>query len=246
MIRVGIAGITGRMGRTVAPLIVADTHLQLSGGTTRTGTALTGDPRWSVLLTDQPDALAAASDVIVDFTTPESSLTHAAACVATGCRFVSGTTGYDARQSAALHDLSTRIAVFHAANFSLGIAAIEAALRRLAVILATYDVAVVETHHTRKRDAPSGTALHLAQIVTSARAATPCAPEVDIHSLRLGGQPGEHTVKFAARDEQITISHQAFSRQSYAAGSLLAARFIARQPPGYYTMEDLLADMPGA
>ena len=248
MIRVGIAGIVGRMGRTVAPFVLADPDLRLTGGSIRPGTVvdqaeialLTGEQRWTGLLTDQPGELAAISDVIIDFTTPESALSHAVACAEVGCRFVSGTTGLDARQSVALDDLSSRIAVFHTANFSLGIAAIQEALARLAVTLAGYDVAVIETHHTRKLDAPSGTALLLAQTVSSAHAANGAAPAVDIHSLRLGGHPGEHTVTFAAEDEQVTIRHQAFSRRAYASGTLLAARFIARQSPGRYSMDDLL------
>jgi 4-hydroxy-tetrahydrodipicolinate reductase len=232
-------------------LVVADADLQLVGGTIRPGTtldqaeivSLTGERHWAGLLTDQPGELVAISEVIIDFTTPESALAHAAACAKVGCCFVSGTTGFDERHSVALAALSSRIAMFHAANFSLGIAAIREALQRLAVTLAAYDVAVIETHHTRKRDAPSGTAVLLAQTVTSARAASGSAPEVDIHSLRLGGQPGEHTVAFAAEDEQVTLSHQAFGRRAYASGALLAARFIVRQPPGRYTMDDLLAEM---
>jgi len=253
VIRVGIAGIAGRMGRTVAPLVVVDPDMQLVGGTIRPDTTLDqaqsallgGEARWAGLLTDQPAELAAIADVIIDFTTPESALAHAAACAEVGCRFVSGTTGLDARQSVALDELSSRIAVFHAANFSLGIAAIQEALSRLAVTLAGYDVAVIETHHTRKRDAPSGTAVLLAQTVTNARSEMRSAPNVDIHSLRLGGQPGEHTVTFAAEDEQVTIRHQAFGRRAYASGTLLAARFVVRQPPGRYTMDDLLADLAG-
>lgn len=250
MIRIGIAGIAGRMGRSVVPLVVAAPDGQLVGGTIRPGTTLDraeiallgGEQRWAGLLTDQPGDLAAISDVIIDFTTPESALAHATACAEVGCRFVSGTTGFDARQWDALDDLSSRIAVFHAANFSLGIAAIREALHCLAVTLAGYDVAVLETHHTRKRDAPSGTAMLLAQTVTTARLEKGPAPEVDIHSLRLGGQPGEHTVTFAAEDEQVTIRHQSFGRRAYASGALLAARFIVHQPPGRYTMDGLLAN----
>src|SRR6185437_8764208 len=104
------------MGRTVAPLVTADPDLHLAGGTFRTGAAidraegatLAGDPQWDGLLTDQPGELAAVSDVIVDFTTPESALVHAAACAAAGCGFVSGTTGFDAEQMSTLEVLATR------------------------------------------------------------------------------------------------------------------------------------------
>ncbi|HVX31223.1 MAG TPA: dihydrodipicolinate reductase C-terminal domain-containing protein [Nitrolancea sp.] len=242
MIRIGVAGIAGRMGRIVAPLVVDAPDLQLAGGTIRPGSTPPPEPWWPELLTDRPEELAAACDVVIDFSSPESALAHAAACAAHGCRLVSGTTGFDARQSAELDARSAAIPVFHAANFSLGIAALRQALRSLAVTLATYDVAVIETHHTAKRDAPSGTALLLAQAVEEARGATPA---VDLHSLRLGGQPGRHTVIFAAGDEEVSITHQAFGRRAYAAGALLAARFLLRQPPGRYGIDHLLADLAG-
>ena len=242
MMRVGVAGIAGRMGRTVAGLVDGDPELQLAGGTVRPGSTYVADAWWPDLLTDQPEELAAICDVIIDFSTPESALRHAAACVAHGCRFVSGTTGFDANQSAGLDAHALRIPLFVAANFSLGIAALRQALRRLATTLAAYDVAIIETHHTAKRDAPSGTALLLAETISEARGA---APAVDLHSLRLGGQPGRHTVRFAAGDEELTLTHQAFGRRSYAVGALLAARFLLRQPPGRYDIDQLLADLTG-
>lgn len=242
MMRVGVAGIAGRMGRTVAGLVAADPEMQLMGGTIRPGSSQVADAWWPDLLTDQPEELAAACDVIIDFSTPESALRHAAACVAHDCRFVSGTTGFNAGQAAELDTHALRIPLFVAANFSLGIAALRQALRSLATTLATYDVAVVETHHTAKRDAPSGTALLLAEAITEVRGA---ALAVDLHSLRLGGQPGRHTVTFAAGDEELTLTHQAFGRRTYAAGALLASRFLLRQPPGRYGIDQLLADLSG-
>lgn len=249
MIRVGIAGIAGRMGRSVAPLVLADPEFRLAGGTVRPGSALdgaalahlTGDPNWDGQLTKQPAELAAICDVMVDFTTPESALAHARACAGAGCAFVSGTTGLDVRQRAELTALASGIPVFQAASFSLGIAAVEDALGRLAVTLATFDVAVIETHHTQKRDAPSGTALRLAESVRHVR-----ADDIDVHALRLGGHPGEHTVLFGGDDEQVTISHQAFSRRAYATGAVLAVRFIAHQPAGLYGMSDLLSEIAGS
>jgi 4-hydroxy-tetrahydrodipicolinate reductase len=245
MIRVGIAGIAGRMGRIVGLLVVAAPDMRLAGGTIRPGSEPAAESWWPELLTDRPEELAAACDVIIDFSTPEGSLAQAAACAAHGCPLVSGTTGFDARQSAELDAWGTQIPIFRAANFSLGIAALRQALQNLATTLATYDVAVVETHHTAKRDAPSGTALLLAETVTEAREARSASPVIELHSLRLGGQPGRHTVTFAAADEEVTITHQAFGRQSYAAGALLASRYLLRQLPGRYGIDHLLADLVG-
>jgi 4-hydroxy-tetrahydrodipicolinate reductase len=242
MMRVGVAGIAGRMGRTVAGLVADDPEMQLAGGTVRPGGTSVADAWWPDLLSDQPEELAAACDVIIDFSTPESALRHAAACVVHDCRFVSGTTGFDTSQSAELDAHALRIPLFVAANFSLGIAALRQALRGLAATLATYDVAIIETHHTAKRDAPSGTALLLAETISEARGA---ALAVDLHSLRLGGQPGRHTVSFADGGEELSLTHQAFGRRSYAAGALLAARFLVRQPPGRYGIDHLLADLTG-
>lgn len=249
MIRVGIAGIGGRMGRTLAAVAMAEPDLVLVGGSTRPGSAADHAgfarlmaPETNGIVTDDPHELAAAVDVLIDFTTPEGALAHACACVRAERAFVTGVTGFDPNQVAELAEFAQRIPVFTAANFSLGIAALQAVLPRLVRLLAGYDLALVETHHRNKRDAPSGTALELARVMADAAAGPEGErPAVDIHALRLGGAPGEQRVLFAGEAEEITLGHRAFDRRVYAVGAVAAARYVYRRPAGLYGMDDLIA-----
>jgi 4-hydroxy-tetrahydrodipicolinate reductase len=161
---------------------------------------------------------------------------------------VSGTTGLDVAQIATVRAAAERVAVFHAANMSPGVNAALAVLPTLVRALGDYDVEIVEAHHRHKADAPSGTALALARAVAGlsgealdgrlrhGREGTSLrdASEIGIHAIRAGGNPGEHTVILASEGEEVRLSHRAFSRASYAAGSLRAARLIVGQPPGWY------------
>jgi 4-hydroxy-tetrahydrodipicolinate reductase len=244
-VRVGIAGIRGRMGREVAALAATDPGFRLVGGLSRCD----GD--------DLPDGLRVTSnarallndiDVLIDFTTPTAAAGYAPACAEAGVALVTGTTGLDAAQSAALREAAERVAVFQAANMSPGVNAAMAVLPALTRALAGYDVEIVEAHHRDKADAPSGTALALARVVAEASGtaldgravygrdgARRRAPgEIGIHALRGGGNPGEHAVIFSGDGEEIRLSHRSFDRSAYAAGALRAARLIVRQPPGWY------------
>jgi 4-hydroxy-tetrahydrodipicolinate reductase len=240
LIRVAVAGALGRMGLEVVRLVDEAQDLSLAG---------TWDARGG---TDLAAALAGA-DVIVDFTSPEGTKALAAAAAARGVALVSGTTGLGADAKAALAEAARRIPVMHSANMSVGVAVladlVTEAVRRLGD---AFDVEIVEMHHRHKVDAPSGTALRLADAVSAARSGTervhgrsgaagPRRPaEVAIVALRGGDVVGDHTVILAGPGERIELTHRASSRETFARGALRAARWIVGRPPSLYGMADVL------
>jgi 4-hydroxy-tetrahydrodipicolinate reductase len=247
ILRIGIAGIRGRMGREIAALAANDEGMLLVGGLSRQARAAASVPDTVRLFADVT-ALLSHIDVLIDFSAPEATTAHAGACAAAGVPIVCGTTGLDAAQLGVLRAAAERVAVFHAANMSPGVNAALAVLPTLVRALRAYDIEIVEAHHRHKADAPSGTALAMARAVAEASggdverrsrygregARRREADEIGIHAIRAGGNPGEHTVILAGEGEELRLSHRAFSRASYAAGALCAARLIGDQPPGWY------------
>jgi 4-hydroxy-tetrahydrodipicolinate reductase len=235
------------MGREIAALAVADPAFTVVGGLSRQGRG-PEDREDGVVVVSDPDELVRQVDVLIDFTAPAGTVTHAEACASSGVPLVSGTTGLDSAQMATLKQAAERTALFHAANMSLGVNAVLAVLPALVSALGDYDVEVVETHHRFKADAPSGTALALAQTVAAAngklledvatygREGTRrrANGEIGIHALRGGGNPGEHEVILVGEGEEIRLSIRAFSRVSYARGALRAARLLVGKAPGWY------------
>ena len=240
-LRIGIAGMQGRMGREIAALAVADPGITLVGGLGRSSG-------------DDPPVLASAAellpriDVLIDFTSPAGAVANAMACASAGRPLVSGTTGLDTEQTAALRGAAQAVAVFHAANMSPGVNAMLAVLPALVRALQGYDIEIVETHHRHKVDAPSGTALVLARVAADASgeplagrarygregAGQRTPDEIGIHAVRAGGHPGEHAVFLTGDGEEVGLFHRAFGRTAYAEGALRAARLIVDQPPGWY------------
>jgi 4-hydroxy-tetrahydrodipicolinate reductase len=246
-LRIGIAGIRGRMGREIAAVATTDRRITLVGGLSRQGDAAESGSN-GVQLFANAAALLPEIDVLVDFSTPIATVDHAIACASAGVPMVCGTTGLDVTQTAALRAAAEHVALFHAANMSPGVNAALAVLPALIRALRGYDIEIVETHHRHKVDAPSGTALALARAVAEASggdvegrvrhgregAHRRDADEIGIHAIRSGGNPGEHTVILASEGEELRLSHRAFSRASYAEGALRAARLIVGQPAGWY------------
>lgn len=245
-IRIGIAGICGRMGREIAALASADSRFELVGGLSRT--APDDGECDGIVVTVDASALLPRIDVLIDFSAPAGTVTFAERAAAAGVPLVTGTTGLDAAQAERLRAASERGAVFHAANMSPGVNALLAVLPMVARALAGYDLEIVEAHHRHKIDAPSGTALALAGALAGAtggglgerarfgrEGASQRAPgEIGIHAVRGGGNPGEHAVILAGEGEEIRLCHRAFSRAAYAEGALRAAKLIVGQPPGWY------------
>lgn len=215
MLRIGVHGATGRMGRLVLAEIAAHPDLSVAWAAGR----------------DLPDDLAA--DVVIDFSTPDAF--HRLLARAP-CPVVSGTTGMAVPQA-------PPVALLHAANFSLGVAV----LRRLVVsareALPDYDVELVELHHRHKRDAPSGTALHLVAglgPVRNGHDGLRVDGEIGVHAIRGGDIVGEHTVYLCGPGERLQLGHVATHRGVFAAGAVRAARWLVGRPAGLYSIEHVL------
>jgi 4-hydroxy-tetrahydrodipicolinate reductase len=254
--RVVICGIRGRMGRTLVRLAAERDDLEVAGGIGRARTE--GGGMRVVTADDAPDLMRAA-DVVIDFSTPAATnalLQHSADAL-DGRALVIGTTGLSAQTQQRLAELSARTAVLTAANFSLGVNLLLGLTERVAATLpaADFDIEIVEAHHRRKTDAPSGTALALGEAAAQGRgtalasirrdgrsADTGARPpgEIAFHALRGGGIVGEHRVLFAGEREIIELRHEALDRAVFAEGALIAARWIAGRQPGRYTMQDVL------
>ena len=250
--RIGIAGITGRMGRLLVEEVQA-AGATLSGGIGRPGAAPAAGTR------RLPDisALAAACDVVVDFTNAATAQPHAAALAESGKAWVLGTSGLSAADEAAVAAAAARIPVVYAANFSAGVNLVLALAERMAAALPAdqYDAEIVEMHHRQKVDAPSGTAIGIGRAVAKGRGVRledVMASGRDGHSgpretggigfaaLRGGQVVGEHTLIFAAGAEHIALTHRAFDRRTFATGAVRAALWVAGRPPGLYSMMDVL------
>lgn len=249
--RIGIAGIGGRMGRVLAE--EAARVATLVGGIDREEVATPqGAERFPGIA-----ALAQAADVVIDFTHASSVVEHAQVLAAAGCRWVLGTTGLGAAEEAAVDAAARRIGIVQAANFSPGVALVLALAERIAAALPAegYDAEIVEMHHRQKVDAPSGTALGLGRAVARGRGvALDAVMESGRHghtgaratgaigfaALRGGQVVGEHTLLFAGASEHIALTHRAFDRRVFAEGAVRAALWLDDRPAGRYGMEDVL------
>jgi 4-hydroxy-tetrahydrodipicolinate reductase len=256
-LRIGINGAAGRMGGVLCQLIAADAHFALAHAALPEGAAQTGTavyPGASALRFSQGWADAPALDMVIDFSAPAGLREVLAFCLRTGTALVTGTTGCDATLQAQLHAAGERIALMQAANFSLGIAVLTRLLREAAAALPAWDAEVLELHHAAKRDAPSGTALALGRALTTGRDANanPAVANTDRSGLRVAGSVGyavlrggdvvgEHTALLIGQGERLELTHRASDRAVFARGALHAAHWLARQAPGSWSLEDMLA-----
>ena len=251
--KIGIIGLAGRMGRLLAEETLAAGHE--AGGTIRPGSAASTTP---YTLHPSLEALADASDVIIDFTVASTATGHAKVLAAAGKPWILGTSGLSPADEAAVAQAATQIPVVYSANFSPGITLLlELAARMGAALPAdAYAAEIVEMHHRQKVDAPSGTAIALGRAVATGRDADlssvtesgrdghtgPRKPgAIGFASLRGGQVVGEHTLLFAGASEHIALTHRAFDRRVFATGAVRAAIWAAARPPGLYTMRDVMA-----
>ena len=239
--RVIITGAKGRMGRAL--LGCAAKHPEL---------AVTGQ-------IDQGDSLADVignGDVVVDFSSHSATPAIARLCAERGKALVVGTTGHSDGGREQIAGVKTRIPIVMASNFSTGVNTLFWLTRQAAEILGPdFDLEIVEMHHRLKKDAPSGTAATLAEILTAVRKIHPkqglrhgrsgivgerTGTEIGMHSIRGGDVVGDHTVIFAGDGERVELTHKASSRDTFANGALRAARWVVSQKPGLYDMQDVL------
>jgi 4-hydroxy-tetrahydrodipicolinate reductase len=240
-LKVAVAGASGRMGRMLIEAVEAAPDCTLAG-TLDIGR-------------DIASSLADAQ-VLIDFTRPEGTMAHLAACRARGVKMVIGTTGFSAAQKAEIAAHAQHIALMVAPNMSVGVNVVLRLLDTAARALAEgYDIEIVEAHHRHKVDAPSGTALQMGEVVAAAlgRDLKQCAVygregvtgerdfrTIGFATVRGGDIVGDHTVMFCGTGERIEIAHKSSSRATYAQGALRAARFLADKPNGLFDMNDVL------
>lgn len=259
-----VAGAAGRMGSRIVALLHESPGLRLAAALEAPGHAALGRDAGEMAgvgalgVALEPDAkrAIAADRVLVEFSTPEASLEHLRLVAERGARAVIGTTGFAPAQREEIATLGRRAAIVLAPNMSVGVTV---ALKLLAVMAQAlgddYDVEVTEVHHRFKKDAPSGTALAMAEVVAAAlgrdlaqhgvygRQGMPgerTRKEIGMFSLRSGDVVGEHTVSFGALGERLELTHRAQTRDTFARGALRAIRFVAGRPPGLYSMQDVL------
>ena len=246
LIRAVLIGVTGRMGQALLRAAPQFPQLILTGAIAspaslalgRDAGELAGIGRANLQVTsDLPRALEQA-EVALDFSTAAALAANLAACRAARKPLLVGTTGFSAQLGGALDEAAEDIALLVAANTSLAVALLTELTAYAARALPQFDINVIEVHHRGKRDAPSGTALLLAQAARAARAAQ--AAQIDIASVRAGDIVGEHTVLLSGPGEQLVLAHRSGDRAIFAKGALTAALWLASQPPGRYGMRDLL------
>ncbi len=216
---------------------------------------LAGITENGIAITDSWPAATAAADVLIDFTFPSATRAAAAQAAAMGKPMVIGTTGLNHAESEDVRRAAGKIAIVWAPNMSLGVNVLFALTGKLAGILSDYDIEIVEMHHRHKKDAPSGTALRLAENAAIARqqnletslthgrqgAQSARAPgQIGMHAVRGGDVAGDHTVIFAGEGERVELTHRASNRECFAAGALRAALWAKHRKPGLYSMQDVL------
>lgn len=252
-LRIGIAGLNGRVGRLLAEEVPAGGAV-LAGGTTRDGRKVDGIdcPVYADIAT-----LARHCDVVIDFTHADTVVPHATALAGSGTAWVLGTTGLSPVQQQAVDVAAKKVAVVQAANFSPGVTLVTRLARQMAAVLpgSEYDAEILEMHHRQKVDAPSGTALAMGRAVAEGRGIRledhiesgrdgHTGPRADgaigFAALRGGQIVGEHSVIFTSGHEQISLTHRSFDRRVYATGAVRAARWLRGRKDGLYNMEDVL------
>ncbi len=263
MIRIVIAGASGRMGHVLLEAVTAAPDLVLHGALDRPGSAALGRDAGAligqslgVLVTDDVAAALTGADVLIDFTRPEATLGHLAVCREQGVAVVIGTTGFDPAGKAAIAAAAEQVPVVFAPNMSVGVNLALKLLDMAARVLNQgFDIEIIEAHHRHKVDAPSGTALALGEAVAKAldRDLKTCAiygregvtgerdpSSIGFATVRGGDIVGDHTVLFAGTGERLEITHKASSRMTFALGALRAARHVSGGRSGLYDMQDVL------
>lgn len=240
-LRVVLVGARGRMGRAIANAASAQPGLDIAVGCNQ------GD--------DLREGMS-QGEVVIDFSHAAATGDVCSAAAGAGKPLVIGTTGHSPDQKAAINRAATSIPIVLAPNFSVGVNALFWLTRKASELLGDgFDVEIVEMHHRLKKDAPSGTAKRLAEVVCESRGldyqndvahgrvgdvGERATRQIGMHAVRGGDVVGDHTVTFAAAGERVELTHKASSRETFAVGALRAARWLVGKPPGLYSMEDVL------
>jgi 4-hydroxy-tetrahydrodipicolinate reductase len=257
-LKIGIVGCSGRMGQMVINQVAGTEGCVIAGASEQPGHDAIGQEAVAgVTVRDDPAAMMADVDVVVDFTIPDATVHHAELAAASGTAMVIGTTGLDDAQAQVLSAAATKIPVVWAPNMSVGVTLLLALTEQVAGLLEpqNYDIEVVEMHHRHKIDAPSGTALGLGKAAAAGRGVplesvyqavrdghTGARPDgqIGFATLRGGDVVGDHSVVFAGDGERVELTHKAGSRTVFAAGAVRAAMWTKGRATGLYSMKNVL------
>lgn len=265
MTRIAITGAAGRMGKTLIEAVSLNSSTQFTVAIERPDSSLLGSDagelaglgKMGVMVTGNINDAIDDFDVLIDFTAPAATLENLKACKAANKKMIIGTTGFDSEQQQEFDELIQGMAICKASNFSTGVNLCFKLLEEAAKVLGNedYDIEVYEAHHRYKVDAPSGTALSMAEAVAKplGRNLDECAVygregqtgardsnTIGFATVRGGDVVGDHTVSFLADGERIEITHKASSRMAFARGAVRAATWLQAQPAGFYNMQDVL------
>lgn len=259
-----VVGAAGRMGMRILSALRDNPHFLLGGAVERKEHPqigqdigeISGLGKWQVALSHSLEEVISKGDVIIDFTNAEASLNHLKVAAASGRAAVVGSTGFSSTQMAEVKQIIQKIPCVLSPNMSVGVNVMFRLLADLAKVLGDeYDVEVIEAHHRLKRDAPSGTAIKMGQILAQALnrnfeevgiyarkgiIGERTKGEIGMQTIRAGDIVGEHTVIFGGLGERIEVIHRAHSRDNFARGALRAAQWVVKQKPGLYDMQDVL------
>jgi 4-hydroxy-tetrahydrodipicolinate reductase len=262
--RVVITGCCGRMGKSIALLASADKDINITGAVEARSHPdigkdlgnILGKGPFDVFISGSLEDAVESADVIIDFTTPTSTISNLSIARNKKLPIVIGTTGLTDEEHKVIESVSRSIPVLFSANMSVGVNTLFRVAADMANALGDdYDVEIIESHHNKKKDAPSGTAKRLAEVIAQAKgkAIKDIAifgregnvgqrpkGQIGIHSVRGGDIVGDHTVVYAGDNERIEIVHRAHSRDVFANGALRAAKYLAERSPGLYNMQDVL------
>jgi len=264
MIKVAVTGAAGRMGGRIITLVSEAEGLEVAGAVEMTGHARLGDDagylagcgNLGIKITDSLEQALVGADVLIDFTWPEVTLANAATCARLGKAVVVGTTGLNLEQREALSRVAESVPVVFAPNMSVGVNVCFKLLKDMARTLGEgFDVEIVELHHNKKKDSPSGTAVRMGEIVAEAlerdynqvanyhregMCGERTREEIGMQTVRGGDIVGEHTVYFIGMGERIELTHRAMSRDMFARGAVRAAGWLGGKQAGLYDMQDVL------
>ncbi|HEN21341.1 MAG TPA: 4-hydroxy-tetrahydrodipicolinate reductase [Desulfobacteraceae bacterium] len=264
MIRAIVAGAAGRMGKRIIQMISDDNEVSLAGAFERPDSTeidrdageVAGAGNMGVAISGSLNEVADKGDVIIDFTNPQTTLINMRSAVSCGLAMVIGTTGMSGDMLEEIKEHASGIRCVMAPNMSVGVNVMFRIAHEMASILGSdYDMEILETHHRLKKDAPSGTALRLAEVLARAvgrdiekvgvyqrkgNIGERTDEEIGIQSWRAGDITGEHTVMFGGIGERLELTHRAHNRDNFARGAVRAAKWLMSQPNGLYDMQDVL------
>lgn len=264
MIKLVVTGAAGRMGRSIINVIRETGDAELAAAVERSGHGdigkdageVAGSGKTGIKLTDNFEKAIRKADCIIDFTFPEATMHHLDIALKNDIAMVIGTTGFSHHQRERLKDVGNKLRIIAAPNMSVGINLLLKVVSDMAKVLGKdYDIEIIEAHHRMKKDAPSGTAMRLAEVLAYSlnRDLDKVAvyerhgiigerkpEEIGIQTIRAGDIVGDHTIIFGGMGERMEIIHRAQSRETFARGAVRAALWIVKQPKGLYDMQDVL------